>query len=120
VPDTASAKGTISHDHVRGDHRASPQLCQTSNKLCAELYRKFGKEAAGLSRKLGITMKIGPLITSDHRSFFVIEADDYDNVRKFATQSGMNSVTTIPVVSFETALAELDTLTPIWHLQNEA
>jgi len=31
-----------------------------------------------------------------------------------------NSVTTIPVVSFETALAELDTLTPIWHLQNEA
>jgi len=100
-----------------------PQLCQTSNKLCAELYRKFGKEAAGLSQKLGITMKIGPLITSDHRSFFVIEADDYDNVRKFVTQSGMiqwNSVTTIPVVSFETALAELDTLTPIWHLQNEA
>jgi hypothetical protein len=23
-----------------------PQLCQTSNKLCAELYRKFGNEAA--------------------------------------------------------------------------
>jgi len=100
-----------------------PQLCQTSNKLCAELYRKFGKEAASLTQKFGITMKIGPLITSDHRSFFVIEADDYDNVRKFVTQSGMiqwNSVTTIPVVSFETALAELDMLTPIWHLQNEA
>jgi hypothetical protein len=99
-----------------------PQLYQTSNKLCAELYRKFGKEAAGLLQKLGITMKTGPLITSDQRSFFVIEADEYDNVRKFATQSGMiqwNSVTTIPVVSFETALAELDTLTPIWHLQNE-
>ena len=100
-----------------------PQLCQTSNKLCAELYRKLGKEVAGLSQKFGITVKSGPLITSDHRGFLVIEADDYDNLRKFVTQSGMiqwNSVTTIPVVSFETALAELDTLTPIWHLQDEA
>jgi hypothetical protein len=79
--------------------------------------------AASLSQKFGIAMKIGPLITSDHRSFMVIEADDYDNVRKFVTESGMiqwNSVTTIPVVSFKTALAKLDTLTPIWHLQNGA
>lgn len=35
-----------------------PQLCQTSNKVCAELYRKFGKEAASLAQKFGITMKI--------------------------------------------------------------
>jgi hypothetical protein len=50
-------------------------------------------------------------------------ADDYDNVPKFVTQSGLiqwNSATTLPVVHFETALAELDTLTTIWHLQNEA
>jgi hypothetical protein len=100
-----------------------PQLCQTSNKLCAELFRKLAKETPSLTQKFGITMKIGPLITSDHRGFFVIEADDYDNVRKFVTQSGLiqwNSVTTLPVIDAETALAELDTLTPIWHLQNEA
>jgi hypothetical protein len=99
-----------------------PQLCQTSNKLCAELFRKSIKEIPSLTQKFGITIKIGPLITSDHRGFLVIEADDYDNVRKFVTQSGLiqwNSVTTIPVIDAETALAELDTLTPIWHLQNE-
>jgi hypothetical protein len=99
-----------------------PQLCQTSNKLCAELYRKSIKEIPSLTQKLGITIKIGPLITSDHRGFFVIEADDYDNVRKFVTQSGLiqwNSVTTLPVIDAETALAELDTLTPIWHLHDE-
>jgi hypothetical protein len=52
----------------------------------------------------------------------VIEADDYDNMRKFATQSGIiqwNSVTTLPVIHYETALAELDTLTPIWHLDDD-
>jgi hypothetical protein len=100
-----------------------PQLCQTSNKLCGELYRKLVNEVSSLSQKFGITVKIGPLITSDHRSFMVIEADDYDNVRKFVTQSGLiqwNSVTTVPVIDAQTALAELDTLTPIWHLQNEA
>jgi len=39
------------------------------------------------------------------------------------TQSGLiqwNSVTTLPVIDAETALTELDTLTPVWHLQNEA
>jgi hypothetical protein len=86
-------------------------------------FRKFGSEASGLEQKFSITVKIGPLITRDHRSFLEIEAEDYDNVRKFVTQSGLiqwNSVTTIPVINFETALAELDTLTPIWHLQSEA
>ena len=100
-----------------------PQLCQTSNKLCGELMREFGKEAPGLEKKLGVTVTAGPLITSDHRSFIVIEADDYENVRKFVTQSKMiqwNSVTTLPVISYEAALAELDTLTPIWHLHDEA
>jgi hypothetical protein len=84
-----------------------PQLCQTSNKLCAEPYRKLSNELASLSQKFGITVKIGPLITSD-RSFMVIEADDYDNVRKFVTQSGLiqwNSVTTLPVINYETARA---------------
>ena len=53
-----------------------PQLCQTSNKRCGELYRKLVNEVSSLSQKFGITVKIGPLITSDHRSFMVIEADD--------------------------------------------
>jgi len=53
-----------------------PQLCQTSNKLCAEHFRKSIKESASLTQKFGITIKIGPLITSDHRGFFVIEAYD--------------------------------------------
>jgi hypothetical protein len=100
-----------------------PQLCQTSNKLCGELFRKIGNELPNLSQKLGVTIKIGPLITSDHRSFLVIEADDYDNVRKFVTQSGLiqwNSVTTLPVINYDTALAEVDALTPIWNLQNSA
>lgn len=100
-----------------------PQLCQTSNKLCGELFQKLGKEVSNLSQKFGVKVEIGPLITSDHRSCWVIEADDYDNVRKFVTQSGLmqwNSVTTLPVINFATALAEVEALTPIWNLQNEA
>jgi hypothetical protein len=100
-----------------------PQLCQTSNKLCGELFRRLGNEVSDYEQRLNVAVKIGPLITSDHRSFWVIEADDYDNVRKFVTQSGLiqwNSVTTLPVINFETALAEVDALTPIWHLPNSA
>ena len=100
-----------------------PQLCQTSNKLCGELFRKLARELSSLSQKFGVTVKIGPLITSDHRSFLVIEADDYDSVRKFVTQSGLiqwNSVTTLPVINVKTALAVVDALTPIWNLSNSA
>ena len=40
--------------------------------------------------------------------------------RRDAAEGANVGVTTLPVINYETALAELDTLTPIWHLQNEA
>jgi hypothetical protein len=99
-----------------------PQLCQTSNKTCGELYRQLVKKLSDTS-SFGVTVKIGPLITSDHRSFWVIEADEYENVRKFVTESGLiqwNSVTTLPVIDADTALAELEVLTPIFDLPKPA
>lgn len=94
-----------------------PQLCQTSNAKCASLYRELGETLAGAKAIPGFELLIGPLITSDHRSFMVVEADDYDLVRQFAVDSKAiqwNSVSTIPVVGYEEALAELDRIDPIF------
>jgi len=91
-----------------------PQLCQTSNAKCAHLYKKFGATPTDTP---GFKMLIGPLITSDHRSFSICEADSYDDVRKFTVDSGViqwNGVTTIPVINYDEALGELDDLEFIW------
>jgi hypothetical protein len=94
-----------------------PQLCQTSNAKCAQLHRQLGKTLAGAKDIPGFELLIGPLITSDHRAFLVVEADDYELVRKFAVDSKAiqwNSVTTIPVIGYKESVAELDTIDPIF------
>lgn len=94
-----------------------PQLCQTSNAKCAELHRELGQTLAGAEAIPGFEILIGPLITSDHRSFLVVEADDYDKVRKFAVDSKAiqwNSVSAIPVIGYKESVAELDTIDPIF------
>ena len=97
-----------------------PQLCQTSNKVCGEL---FGPALARSDQIPGFKLLLGPLITSDHRSFLILEADDYELVRMFAVQSGSvqwNSVTTIPVINYEQALGELDHVTPLFMTSESA
>jgi hypothetical protein len=94
-----------------------PQLCQTSNAKCADLYKKLGPVLQSADGIPGFKVLIGPLITSDHRSFLVAEADSYEDVRKFGVASRViqwNSVTVIPVVSYEIARSELDDLEFIW------
>jgi hypothetical protein len=91
-----------------------PQLCQTSNAKCAGLYKKFAEIPRDTP---GFKLLIGPLITSDHRSFSICEADDYEQVRKFTVASAViqwNGVTVIPVINYDEALAELDDLEFIW------
>lgn len=94
-----------------------PQLCQTSNKVCGEMFAELGQKLSGSGSIPGFKLVLGPLITSDHRSFLIIEADTYDLVRMFAVQSGAvqwNAVTTIPVITYEEAVAELDIVTPLF------
>jgi hypothetical protein len=94
-----------------------PQLCQTSSKTCAEMYAQLGQTFADPEVMKGLKLVVGPLITSDHRGFLVVEADDYDIVRKFTVTSGAvqwNGVTTIPVIDYLQALEELNTAKPIW------
>ncbi|MFD4544326.1 hypothetical protein [Streptomyces bauhiniae] len=94
-----------------------PQLCQTSNKVCGEMYKKLGPKVSDAS-KYGVTIHMGPLITSDHRSFWVVEAENYDDLRRFVVESGLiqwNSVTTLPVIDYATALTEVESLAPIWN-----
>ncbi|MEU6403367.1 hypothetical protein [Streptomyces sp. NPDC046985] len=98
-----------------------PQLCQTSNKVSGEMCKKLGPEMAN-SSKYGVTVHIGPLITSDHRSFWVMEAEDYDGLRKFVVESGLiqwNSVTTLPVIDYSTAMSEVESVTPIWNVDGD-
>ena len=93
-----------------------PQLCQTSSSIGANLCRQLGP-ALEDDAVPGFKLVIGSLITSDHRAFFVAEADDYEAVRRFAIESRQlqwNSVTTVPVIDFQQALQELDVVTPIW------
>lgn len=94
-----------------------PQLCQTSSKTCAQMYAQLGQTFADAESLPGFKLVAGPLITSDHRGFLIVEADDYEIVRKFTVDSGAvqwNSVTTIPVIDYLQALEELNTAKPIW------
>jgi hypothetical protein len=94
-----------------------PQLCQTSSKTCAALYGEFGRRFADTDALPGFKLVADLLITSDHRGFLIAEADNYEAVRRFAVESGFiqwNSVTTIPVINYQQALAELDVVKPIW------
>jgi hypothetical protein len=100
-----------------------PQLCQTSNKVCGEMFAKLGPTLAQSDEIPGFKLVAGPLITSDHRSFLILEADDYELVRTFVVQSGSvqwNSVTTIPVINYEQALAELDVVEPLFMTADSA
>jgi hypothetical protein len=77
----------------------------------------MGQAMKGAEDTPGFKILVGPLITSVHRSFLVIEAEDYDLVRKFAVDSKAiqwNSVESIPVVDYKEALGKLDTLETIF------
>lgn len=94
-----------------------PQLCQTSSRTCAAKYREFLKWSEHVAGRAGLKVLAGPLITSDHRGFFTVESDGYEEIRRFCVDSGLlqwNSMTTIPVITAQQALEELDQTPPIW------
>jgi hypothetical protein len=93
-----------------------PQLCQTSNKKSAELYKAAAPALHGVEGNR-VKVLIGPLITSDHQSFMVVEAEDYEDLRKWTVASRLiqwNSVTTLTVVNYDRAGAELGEVEFVW------
>ena len=74
-------------------------------------------ELPKLAQKLGVKFLAGPLISSAHTSFAVVETEKVDAVRDLVLQSGLiqwNSIEIVPSITMEQAIVEVEKLTPIY------
>ena len=95
----------------------SSDQCPTANEKTRKLFGTDPAPMVALGKKLGVRPLIGPLVSTEHRTFAVLEASKVESVRDFVMQSGLvqwNSVEIINVISQEDAIKEISALTPIY------
>jgi hypothetical protein len=95
----------------------SSDQCPTSNEKVRKLFGTDPGPMKALAQKLGVKPVVGPLISTEHRGFAVVEAQKVEAVREFVTQSGLvqwNSVEIIHVIPQEEAIKEIAALKPIY------
>ena len=94
-----------------------PDLCPTSNALTRQILRDGAGQIGQLAEQLGINIVTLRIFGPDHIILAVVEADDIDPVRDFALQSRLmqwNTVRIHATYSIDEALAQLDTVEPIF------
>jgi hypothetical protein len=105
----------VAHFVVIGKH--SSDQCPTANEKVRKLFGTDPGAMQALGQKLGVRPIVGPLISTDHRSFTVVEAQKVEAVRNFVIQSGLvqwNSVEIINVVTQDEAVKEIAGLKPLY------
>jgi hypothetical protein len=91
--------------------------CPTANEKIRKLFGADPSVMMALGQKLGVKPVVGPLISTEHRSFTVVEARNVEAVRDFVLQSGLiqwNSVEIIYVRTQEETVKEIASLNPIY------
>ena len=91
--------------------------CPTSNSRVRKLFENAGKEMAQLCQKLGVKVLIGPLISAEHKSTIILEAERAETVWDFIMQSGLiqwNSINVLPSKTAEEAMPEIIKQKPIY------
>ena len=94
-----------------------PDLCPTSNALTRQMLKDGAGQIGQLAEQLGINIVTLRIFGPDHIILAVVEADDIDPVRDFALQSRLmqwNTVRIHATYSIDEALAQLDTVEPIF------
>jgi hypothetical protein len=94
----------------------SSDQCPATNTAVRERATKGMPELPRLAQKLGMRFIAGPLVLSaEHESIAVVEADRVETVNEFVLQSGLmqwNSVRISPVKSVEEAMKDLEKAPP--------
>jgi hypothetical protein len=70
-----------------------------------------------LGKRLGVEYLAGPLITTEHKSYSIVQAKNVEAVRNFLVESGLiqwNSIDVVHGVTMEHALEEINKLKPIY------
>jgi hypothetical protein len=91
--------------------------CPTANEKARKWFASDPAPMVALMKKLGIKPLVGPLVSTQHRTFLVVDAPKVEAVRDFIMQGGLvqwNSVEMINVIPQEEAIKEMATLTPIY------
>lgn len=90
--------------------------CPSANAKVRERVKKGTSEMPKLAQKLGVKFLIGPLlVTTEHTSFAVVEAERFEAVQDFVMQSGLmqwNTVSIASVKPLEQAMKEIETMPP--------
>jgi len=99
------------------DMTHSSDQCPTSNATVRKLANGLASELPRLTKKTGVKILAGPLVTTGHRFLAFVEAASVEAVRDFVFESALiqwNSVEILPGRSMEEALKETDRLKPIY------
>ena len=95
----------------------SSDQCPTSNATVRKLAEGLASELPRLTKRLGVKILAGPLVSTEHRMTVFVEAENVEAVRDFVFQSALiqwNSVEILHGRSMEEALKETDKLKPIY------
>ena len=99
------------------DMTHSSDQCPTSNATVRKLANALAGELPRLTKKTGVKIIVGPLVTTGHRSLAFIEAASVEAVRDFVFESALiqwNSVEILPGRPMDQTLKEIDSLKPIY------
>ena len=95
----------------------SSDQCPTSNATVRKLAERMASELPRLTQKTGVKFLAGPLVSTDHRSFAIVEAEGVQAVRDFIIESALiqwNSVELVAGRPMAETLKEIEKLKPIY------
>ncbi len=94
-----------------------PDQCPTANETIRKHFLNRAPEIPKLAEKHGVEYLAGPIITTEHKSYSIVKAENVEAVRNFLLESGLiqwNSVDVVHGVSMEKAIEEIHKLKPIY------
>ncbi len=93
------------------------ETCPTSNAKTRELVNKTTPQIPELAQRLGVKIVAGPLVSQEHISTIIVEAEKGEAIDQFLEESRLghwNSVRVIPSVPITRGLQDLQKYPPIY------
>lgn len=95
----------------------SSDQCPTSNGTVRKLAQGLADELPRLTKKTGVKFLAGPLVSTEHKTFAIVEAESVEAVRDFIMESALiqwNSVEVVPGRPMADTLKEIEKLKPFY------
>jgi hypothetical protein len=94
-----------------------PDQCPTANETIRKVMLNRQPDMEKLGKKHGVKYLAGPLVTTQHTSYSIVQAENVEAVRAFLLESGLiqwNSIDLVHGVTMDRALEEINKLKPIY------